>query len=96
MYPSGTDATLGAGIWSTRITELITVARPWLAITPTGTNVKISWPAAFGGYQLWYASALTSPVSWSQVAQMTVTNSGQISVVLPASAAKQFFRLQQM
>jgi hypothetical protein len=96
MYPSGTDQTLGAGIWSTQITELITTARPWLAIVPVGTNVKISWPAAFGGYHLWSVNDLKPPNSWSQVNQTSVTNNGQISVLLPASSAKQFFRLQQM
>jgi hypothetical protein len=95
MYPSGSDDLFG-GIWSTQITELITTARPWLTIAPAGTNVKVSWPAAFGGYQLWSAPNLASPASWSQVGQTTATNSGQISVLLPASSVKQFFRLQQM
>jgi hypothetical protein len=94
MY--ATDSQDFGSVWSTRITELVTTPQVLLAIKPAGTNVTLSWPAAFSNYRLQSANDVTSPPGWSNVNQTTVTNAGQISVLLPISATKQFFRLQHM
>jgi len=93
MYPSGTDPnSLDSGVWSTQITELITTPQPFLTIQPAGTNVTVSWPNV-AGYHLQFATNLPS-ISWSNVVQTPLTNGTQLSVLLPVSPGRQFFRLQ--
>jgi hypothetical protein len=96
MYPSAIDPTFDCGIWSTRITELITTPPPpLLTINKTGTNVALSWPTGLTGFQLQSATNLTSSVTWSNVTQIPQTNGAQVSVLLPASSSRQFFRLKK-
>jgi hypothetical protein len=97
MYPSGTDTQSGLdeGIWSTQIIQLITSTPPQLAIAPTGKNVVVSWPLYASGYQLYSATNLNPPVVWSSVVAQTVTNGFQISVTLPHSGSRNFYRLQE-
>ncbi|TAK95637.1 MAG: hypothetical protein EPO07_15300 [Verrucomicrobia bacterium] len=83
-------------VWATQITELITApAVVNLALTKTGTNVTLAWPTQFADYQLQSATNLAVPIFWSDVSQTRATNGGQLSVVLPASAQRQFFRLKK-
>jgi len=83
-------------VWSTQITELVTTPQLLLAIKPTGTNVTLSWPVGFPNAHLQSATNLAASVVWSNVTQTVTTNGSQVSVTLPASGAKKFFRLQQM
>ncbi len=92
MFPS--DAA-NADVWSTQITELVTTPQFPLAIVPAGTNVALSWPSEAFGYQLQSAATLAPPAAWSNVTQAPLTNGSQLSVMLPASAEQQFFRLQK-
>jgi len=81
--------------WSTQITELVTTPQVLLSMAPAGTNVVLSWPVAFSDYRLQSANDVVSP-GWTNVSQGTLTNAGQVSVVMPVSGGKQFFRLQKM
>src|ERR1051325_7514370 len=79
LYPTySTD--FDCGIWNTQITELITIPLPVLAIQHSGTNVLLSWPTAFTGYQLRSATNLHTPISWSTVTQPQQTNASQLVV----------------
>jgi hypothetical protein len=89
MYPSDVD------VWSTQITELVTTPLPVLSITPSGTNVTVSWPSAAAGFHLQFGTNLVSSINWSNVTQTPQTNDSQAYVVLPHSSARQFFRLKQ-
>jgi len=62
MYPSDAG---NPDVWSTQITELLTSTAPLLSISPSGTNVMISWTSSATGYQLQSAASLASPVIWS-------------------------------
>ena len=85
-----------AVVWQTQITELITsLPLTQLTITLAGTNVTISWPASASGYQLQSAPSLDPPVAWSAVTQTPSNNGTTISVVVPVSGGRQFFRLQK-
>jgi uncharacterized repeat protein (TIGR03803 family) len=55
---------------------------PELSITSSGTNVIVSWPTSFFGYNLQSATNLASPLNWSAVA-------GQYEVTNAISSAKQ-------
>jgi hypothetical protein len=90
MYPS--DAA-NPDVWSTQITELLTSTAPLLAISPSGTNVMISWTSLASNFQLQSTASLASPVIWSNVPQPTLTNAGQAFVLAPVSGGNQFFRL---
>jgi hypothetical protein len=90
MYPSDTN------VWSTAITELITFLKPELRIAAAGTNVTISWPTGWTGYQLQSATNLTAASTfWSNVSQSPLTNGTRLFVQVPATGKRQFFRLKQ-
>ena len=97
MYPSGVDTTSGfdEGIWSTQITQLIIATSPQLTLSLSGTNLTISWPASASGYQLQSTPSLVPAVVWSAVTQTPSNNGTTISVVVPVSGGRQFFRLQK-
>ena len=97
MYPSDVDSASGfdEGIWSTQITQLIVATPPQLTLLLSGTNLMISWPTSASGYQLQSTSTLVPPVAWSAVTQTLSTNGTTISVVVPVSGGRQFFRLQK-
>jgi hypothetical protein len=61
---------------------------PALTITKSGANVTVSWPADASGYTLESTSSVGAP-TWTAVPNVTGN-----SVVLPASAATQFYRLR--
>jgi hypothetical protein len=90
MYASDSD------VWRTQITQMITVpvvTAPSLTINKSGSNVLVSWPVS-PGYHLTSATNVTGTVTWTNVIQTSVTNNNQVTVTLPASAQRQFFRLQ--
>ncbi|MGH7993416.1 MAG: hypothetical protein ACREDQ_07865 [Limisphaerales bacterium] len=85
-----------AVVWQTQITELITsLPSPQLFIMLAGKNATVSWSSSAAGYQLQSATNLTASTVWSNVTQTLSTNGGTISVVIPASSSRQFFRLQK-
>jgi hypothetical protein len=90
MYASDSD------VWSTQITELITTPAVLLALKRSGTNMMLSWPNGVGSYQLQSATNLVTLPAWSNVAQPAVTNAGQVSVLVPVSTARKFFRLHKL
>lgn len=86
----------GGDLWQTQITELITGQQaPALALSLSGTNAAISWPAFASSYQLQSTASLTPPVVWSSVPQTPQTNGSVISVTVPVSGTQEFFRLQK-
>src|SRR5207253_5650364 len=64
MYPSNSD------VWSTQITELITVPQLVLSINKAGANVAISWPNVTG-YHLTAATNVIA-ATWTNVTQTAV------------------------
>ncbi len=92
IYDSLTDS---GDIWQMQITEIITsLPSVRLSIALVGTNAIVSWLGTATGYQLQSATNLTASTIWTNVTQMPSTNGGTISVLLPASHGRQFFRLQ--
>ena len=70
---------------------------PQLTITPSGANVILSWPTNvagfdYAGFTLQSTTNLT-PAAWSPVAQAALTNAGQVSIDVPTSGGRKFFRL---
>ena len=68
---------------------------PALAVQASSANaVVLSWPAPAAGYQLYCATNLTPPVSWSLVTNTPAGNNGIFFLTIPpTNAAAQFFRL---
>ena len=59
-------------------------------------TLQLSWPEApAGGAVPQYADSLASPVLWSNVVATVTTNSGTVSISVPATNAQRFFRLKQ-
>lgn len=65
---------------------------PRLNVAASGGNVVISWPESPATLQV--SSTLTPP-AWQNVTAVATTNSGVVSVSLPATNSASFFRLAQ-
>ncbi len=73
---------------------------PQLTITPSGTNMILSWPANvagfdYTGYTLQSTTNLVSPAVWGTNSPAPVVVNGQNTVTNPISGAQQFYRLVQ-
>ncbi len=73
--------------------------RPQLTIIPFGTNVILTWPTNFvgfdyTGYTLQSTTNLVSPV-WTTNSPARVVVNGQNTITNPISGTQQFFRLSQ-
>ncbi|HKW31269.1 MAG TPA: choice-of-anchor tandem repeat GloVer-containing protein [Verrucomicrobiae bacterium] len=73
---------------------------PQLAITPSGTNMILSWPTNvagfdYSGFALQSTADLTSPAAWSSVTNVQVVAAGQNTVTNPLTGTQQFYRLAQ-
>src|SRR6266576_2443791 len=71
---------------------------PQLTITPSGTNVILSWPTNvagfdYTGYTLQSTTNLVSPAVWSTNSPAPVVIAGQNTVTNPITGAQQFYRL---
>jgi subtilisin-like proprotein convertase family protein len=95
LYVVDDDALDAGRIWN-GWSLTIQTASPAPALTGVYSNnsMVISWPLFAAGYQLQESTNLTLLNSWSPVAQPTVTNANQISVTVPATAPRKFFRLE--
>ena len=66
---------------------------PSLSIARSNAFVIVSWPVTGLNFQLQENADLSLPNSWSPVAQPAATNAGQISVTVPTTVGRKFFRL---
>jgi uncharacterized delta-60 repeat protein len=66
---------------------------PSLSITRSNSFAVLSWSAAFGNFQLQENTNLLSSNAWSSVAASRSTNNNAVSVSIPATANRKFFRL---
>ena len=74
--------------------------RPQLTITPSGTNVILTWATNvagfdYTGYTLQSTANLGPPAVWSTNSPAPVVISGQNTVTNAISGPQQFFRLSQ-
>lgn len=68
-------------------------SRPWLSIIRSNNFAVLSWPAAFGNFQLQENTNVSLSNGWATVAAPRSTNNGVISVSLSPSGSRKFFRL---
>lgn len=64
---------------------------PKLSITPTSSQIRISWPTNAAGLHLESATSLNGP--WSLVANSVVANGNQKTVTIETPSSNRFFRL---
>ena len=64
-----------------------------LSVARSGANVALTWPYYPAGYTLQSTPSLTTPVTWTTVATTPTMSNNQFHVILPPSAAMQYFRL---
>ena len=67
---------------------------PSLSIARSNAFVIVSWPVTGLNFHLQETTDLSVPNSWSPIAQAAVTNAGQISVTVPTTVGRKFFRLK--
>jgi hypothetical protein len=66
-----------------------------LTITPSATNIILTWSANFNGFTLQSATNLGSSAVWTTNSLAPVIVRGQNTVPNPISSTQQFFRLVQ-
>jgi uncharacterized delta-60 repeat protein len=91
----GGDFTIVNGALRPRVARLYgdSVA-PSLNIARTNAFAIVSWPVTGLNFQLQENTNLSFPNSWSPVSQPAVTNAGQMSVTVPGTVGRRFFRLK--
>jgi hypothetical protein len=96
MLPRYDSASGYGDLWQLQITELITsLPPPPLTIVQSGTNATVSWPFYATGYQLQSTTNLTAGSGWLPVLQTPYTNGDALSLDIPMSGPREFFRLEQ-
>jgi uncharacterized repeat protein (TIGR03803 family) len=73
---------------------------PQLSITASATNVILSWPVSYAGfdytgYTLQSTTSLVPPVVWVTNSPAPVVINGQLTVTNPIAGTQQFYRLTQ-
>jgi uncharacterized delta-60 repeat protein len=66
---------------------------PFLTTARSSDSTMLSWPAAFGTYQLQENTNISTTNGWSSIVAARSTNNGFISVTIPATNSHKFFRL---
>lgn len=100
-YDLSLPALPGDGMWtytsdSTKITVSVGTGLPLVSETASGGNLQLSWPAfSFPGCNLVYATNLTPPVVWQNVASLPQVTNSQNIVSLPLTGDAMFFQLMK-
>ena len=66
---------------------------PTLTATLSSGSLTIAWPSWANDWQLWSATNLTPPVSWSLVTKAATNSNGFLTVSLPVRFSFEYFRL---
>jgi hypothetical protein len=90
---SGVTAIAAGGVHTVAVLGTALPLPPRLTIIRSGASVILTWPINAAGFTLQSTTNLF-PTAWSPVAQPAVTNAGQISVTVPTTVGRKFFRLK--
>lgn len=66
----------------------------WLNVAPSGTNLVLTWPIYPDGFVLASATSLVAPILWNTNHPAPVVTNNLNRVLVSATNASQFFRLQ--
>jgi hypothetical protein len=69
------------------------LSRPLLSIARSNASVILSWPTNALNFHLQETANLSLSNDWSAITAPRSTNNGFISVVVPATGSRKFFRL---
>ena len=89
---TGGNYSLTGGFWS--LIGVQTPGAPLLSITPSGSNVIISWPSPSSGFGLQENPDL-NPATWSAVPATNNDNGTIKSITIPAAPGNRFYRLKK-
>jgi uncharacterized repeat protein (TIGR03803 family) len=103
--PVGGVTLVGTTLYGTTLTGGVTsgpgtvfslsLLPPRLAITPSGTDVILSWPTYTPGVSLQSTTNLVPPAIWTNCSPATVFTNGQNQVTDPIVGSQKFYRLIQ-
>ena len=74
-------------------TDTSPAVAPTITTTSTGNTLTLFWPDTATVYRVESALSLLPPVSWSDELNGLQTNGGTISIALPISGTRKFYRL---
>jgi hypothetical protein len=66
---------------------------PTISTTLTGNNFTLYWTDTATGYRVESSLSLTPIVTWDNVPGTFQTNGGSVSIALPVSGPRKFYRL---
>jgi hypothetical protein len=88
VYPLTQNALPGVGA------PLPPPTAPTLTVTPSGSNIVITWPSQNGySYQLQSTPGLEPPVTWTNEGAPQPGTGGILTAILPATNGNKFFRV---
>jgi hypothetical protein len=90
---SGGNYTLQEGFWGV-VAAVQSLGAPLLTITPSGTNVIVSWPSPSSGFGLQENPDL-NPATWSAVPATNSDNGTIKSITAPAGPGNRYYRLKK-
>lgn len=70
--------------------------QPALSMSADLSVVSLTWPASSVGFQVFSATNLTPPVTWSSLTNQPVLVNAQWSVTVPQDRSTRFYRLQAL
>ena len=77
------------------VTDIASAVPPTLQYGLTNGLLTLAWPeATAGGFVPQYVESLTPPIVWSNLVATVTTNSGTVSVTVPATNSQRYFRLK--
>jgi hypothetical protein len=91
MYAGGSFTTAGGKV-SAYVAQAY-LERPTVSILRSGSDLNVSWPAFYGGFELQETPDVVNTSNWSNANHPLSTNGATISTTVPLSATNQFFRL---
>jgi hypothetical protein len=85
------NITVPAGNWS----YTASFVQPLIGVGSDGMHLNLQWPAWAAALQLYCATNLTPPATWSLVTNMPAPTNGMQTLALPMQEGDRFYRLQQ-
>lgn len=83
------------GLSAATNTVLVTVAPPTLWARPAGVGILgVAWPAWASNYNLYSATSLVPPVTWTLVTNAVTALNGSNGLTAPIDAASRFYQLR--
>ena len=91
----GTSENAGGSGFGTLFSLSLASSEPSIVVSPSGTNIVLTWSTNAAGFSLQSATNLVSSATWNPVFPAPIIVNGQNTVTNPISGTQVFYRLMQ-